>query len=82
MNGDYMEDSGGKSGIMPSTFEEIFRALGGTGDDSPKYIVSVSYMEIYKEEIRDLMVGGAGSEKLALKEHPKQGVYVQNLICK
>lgn len=78
MNGDYMEDLGGKTGIMPSTFEEIFRALGDGNED--QYAVSVSYMEIYKEEIRDLISNG--SDKLVLKEHPKQGVFVQGLSCK
>lgn len=37
-----------------------------------------SYLEIYNEEIRDLL-GSDCKKKLDLKEHPDKGVYVQDL---
>jgi len=41
-----------------------------------KYLVHASYLEIYNEEIRDLL-GKDAKHKLDLKEHPDKGVYVQ-----
>ena len=41
-----------------------------------KYLVLASYLEIYNEEIRDLL-GTDAKKKLDLKEHPDKGVYVQ-----
>ena len=37
-----------------------------------------SYLEIYNEEIRDLL-GVDSKKKIELKEHPEKGVYVQDL---
>lgn len=41
-----------------------------------KFLVLASYLEIYNEEIRDLL-GADTKKKLELKEHPDRGVYVQ-----
>ena len=41
-----------------------------------KYLVHASYLEIYNEEIRDLL-GDDIKKKLDLKEHPERGVYVK-----
>ena len=38
---------------MPSSFAEIFDLLNSS---KAQYLMHVSYMEIYKEEIRDLLV--------------------------
>jgi len=43
-----------------------------------KYLVHASYLEIYNEEIRDLL-GKDVKHKLDLKEHPDRGVYVQGM---
>ena len=43
-----------------------------------KYLVHASYLEIYNEEIRDLL-GKDVKHKLDLKEHPEKGVYVQGM---
>ena len=40
-----------------------------------KYLVHASYLEIYNEEIRDLLSKDT-KKKLALKEHPDKGVWV------
>ena len=49
-----------------------------------KFLVRCSYLEIYQEEVRDLLNENAGTrgnipEKLDLKEDPERGVYVKNL---
>lgn len=48
--------------------------------DDAKYLVHASYLEIYNEEIRDLL-GKDAKQKLDLKEHPDKGVYVQGWFC-
>jgi len=46
-----------------------------------KFLIRCSYLEIYNEAIRDLLLGGKKSEttRLELKEHPDKGVYVKDL---
>lgn len=63
-------------GIIPRAFEQIFEAIDTS--ENMKYLVHASYLEIYNEEIRDLL-GNDIKKKLDLKEHPDQGVYVQNI---
>ena len=40
-----------------------------------KYLVHASYLEIYNEDVRDLL-GKDSKAKLDLKEHPDKGIYV------
>jgi len=40
-------------GIIPRTFEHIFRAIKGT--PNVQFLVRVSFLELYNEEIRDLL---------------------------
>ncbi|XP_008945537.1 PREDICTED: kinesin-like protein KIF3C, partial [Merops nubicus] len=43
-----------------------------------QYLVRASYLEIYQEEIRDLLAKDQ-SKKLELKENPETGVYIKDL---
>lgn len=61
-------------GIIPRSFEHIFEAISVA--EGTKYLVLASYLEIYNEEIRDLL-GNDIKRKLELKEHADKGVYVQ-----
>ncbi|XP_033121283.1 kinesin-like protein KIF17 isoform X2 [Anneissia japonica] len=63
-------------GIIPRAFEHIFENIQVT--ENVKYLVRASYLEIYNEEIRDLL-GKDSKLKLDLKEHPDKGVYVKDL---
>ncbi|XP_043196393.1 osmotic avoidance abnormal protein 3-like [Amphibalanus amphitrite] len=63
-------------GLIPRAFEHIFDVTS-TSDES-KFLVHGSYLEIYNEEIRDLL-GVDSKKKIELKEHPEKGVYVQDL---
>lgn len=66
-------------GIIPRCCEHIFKGIKETGNHgNRKYLVQVSYLEIYNEEIRDLLVKEAGC-KLEIKEHPDRGIYVKGL---
>lgn len=61
-------------GIIPRAFEHIFEAVSVA--EGTKYLVLASYLEIYNEDIRDLL-GQDVKRKLDLKEHTDKGVFVQ-----
>ncbi|KAI9143948.1 P-loop containing nucleoside triphosphate hydrolase protein [Paraphysoderma sedebokerense] len=63
-------------GIIPNSFEHIFSHINSS-PQNVKYLVRISYLEIYNEEIRDLLKTESG--KLDLKERPDVGVYVKDL---
>ncbi|XP_055622720.1 osmotic avoidance abnormal protein 3 isoform X2 [Toxorhynchites rutilus septentrionalis] len=62
-------------GIIPRSFEHVFEAIALASD--VRYLVLVSYLEIYNETIRDLLAANGSS--LAIKEVPGDGVTVQGL---
>lgn len=63
-------------GIIPRVFQHVFDRAAST--TSAKFLMHASYLEIYNEEVRDLL-GKDVKQKLDLKEHPTKGVYVQGL---
>ena len=54
-------------------FDHIFETV--SVEEGKTFLVNASYLEIYNEEIRDLL-GKDTKQKLDLKEHPDKGVYV------
>ena len=63
-------------GIIPNSFEHIF----GHIKHAPlgvQYLVRASYLEIYNEDIRDLL--NPKGDKLDIKERTDTGVYVKDL---
>ncbi|CAH8496866.1 unnamed protein product [Schistosoma turkestanicum] len=64
-------------GIIPNSFAHIFGAIA-KADANTSFLVRVSYLEIYNEEVRDLL-GKDQSASLDVKERPDIGVYVKNL---
>ncbi|XP_043191965.1 kinesin-like protein KIF3A [Amphibalanus amphitrite] len=66
-----------KKGIIPNSFAHIFGHIAKSAGDS-KFLVRVSYLEIYNEEVRDLL-GKSQSQRLEVKERPDIGVYVKDL---
>ena len=82
----------GVDGITHLAARDIFDQIAA--DPKHSYAVRVSFLEIYNEEVRDLLVasdgksggsGGAGNGNgqkqatLAVREDPKMGVFVENL---
>lgn len=67
-------------GLMSRIFESIFAAILKQSQEQSKieYIVKCSYLEIYKEQIIDLL--DTHDESLHLREDLKHGVYVEGLI--
>ncbi|XP_062827399.1 kinesin-like protein KIF17 isoform X2 [Anolis carolinensis] len=65
-----------QKGIIPRAFEHLFESVQCA--ENTKFLVRASYLEIYNEDIRDLL-GSNTKQKLELKEHPEKGVYVKGL---
>jgi hypothetical protein len=63
-------------GITPNSFNHIFEEIARRGNR--EYLVRASYLEIYNEDIRDLL-GRNQNQKLELKENVDRGVYVKDL---
>ncbi|CAK9100331.1 unnamed protein product [Durusdinium trenchii] len=64
-------------GLLPRSFNHIFNNIDTTSQDT-KYLVRGSYLEIYNEEIRDLLAKNP-KQRCELKDHPQGGVYVKDL---
>jgi len=62
-------------GILPCAVRDIFTGI--KNDPEHNYTVSVSYLEIYNEQINDLLA--PSSQNLKIKDDPKFGVDVQGL---
>ncbi|XP_033118562.1 kinesin-II 95 kDa subunit-like [Anneissia japonica] len=65
-----------KRGVIPNSFDHIFTHIARSQDQ--QYLVRASYLEIYQEEIRDLLAKDQ-SKRLDLKERTDTGVYVKDL---
>uniref|UniRef100_A0A3Q3APD7 Kinesin-like protein n=1 Tax=Kryptolebias marmoratus TaxID=37003 RepID=A0A3Q3APD7_KRYMA len=63
-------------GVIPNSFQHIFTQISRS--QNQKYLVRSSYLEIYQEDIRDLLCKD-NNKKLELKENPDYGVYVKDL---
>ena len=71
-------------GIIPNCFEHIFGCLNETKeqDAETKFLVRCSYLEIYNEDVFDLLTEhkkNAMPIKLDVKEDPNKGIYVKDL---
>jgi len=64
-------------GIIPNSFAHIFGSIAKAGEET-RFLVRVQYLEIYNEEVRDLL-GKDQNTRLEVKERPEVGVYVKDL---
>jgi len=64
-------------GIIPNSFAHIFGHIAKESENK-KFLVRVSYLEIYNEEVRDLLSKNQ-SIRLEIKERPDVGVFVKDL---
>jgi len=63
-------------GIIPNSFQHIFEHVNSAKD--VQFLIRASYLEIYNEEIRDLL-SKTPKVGLELKENVDSGVYVKDL---
>ncbi|XP_031645496.1 kinesin-like protein KIF3A isoform X7 [Oncorhynchus kisutch] len=64
-------------GIIPNSFAHVFGHIAKAEGDT-RFLVRVSYLEIYNEEVRDLL-GKDQMQRLEVKERPDVGVYIKDL---
>jgi kinesin family protein 3/17 len=72
-----LENNEDEKGIMPRAFEDIFKNIKLDSNET-QFLVRASYLEIYNEEIRDLLSKNP-KNRLELHEKPDSGVYVKDL---
>ena len=65
-------------GVIFLTMQELFERIGEKNDEKHTE-VSLSYLEIYNETIRDLLVPGGSKQGLMLREDANQAVSVAGL---
>ena len=68
-------------GIIPIACETIFQQISDRQNQNIEYIVSASMLEIYNEQVQDLLVPPQNRVQggLKVREDPKKGVFVENL---
>ncbi|ETV95801.1 hypothetical protein, variant 2 [Aphanomyces invadans] len=72
-----MMGSGDDHGIIPKMNEDLFRRVETQSNDTTKYLITVSFLEIYNEVIKDLL--NPSDKVLKIREHPDMGIYVEHL---
>ncbi|KAI5000921.1 hypothetical protein ZWY2020_010880 [Hordeum vulgare] len=70
-----MRGSANEPGIIPLAIQDLFRSIQQHMDR--EFLVRMSYMEIYNEEINDLLV--PEHRKLQIHENYERGIYVAGL---
>lgn len=79
MTGDFNLDERGEAvsnaGIVPRALVELFKRLSGSAGENS---VKLSYVELYNEELRDLLSSQGDTKKLRIFEEPGK----RELLCK
>ncbi|KAJ8875657.1 hypothetical protein PR048_023554 [Dryococelus australis] len=77
-----MEGDNGNKGVIPRSFEQVFDCIASCCNT--RYLVHASFLEIYQDEITDLLDPDNGRQ-LELCEKPNVGVHVKDIsycLCK
>ncbi|ORY82471.1 kinesin motor domain-containing protein, partial [Protomyces lactucae-debilis] len=65
-------------GIIPQAVTDIFQQI--EADTASRYIIRVSYLEIYNERIKDLLNADASdAEEIKIRDDPKRGIHAYPL---
>jgi hypothetical protein len=72
---------GPNKGIVPIVYEEVFRRMDDNANPYIQFDVKLSMLEIYNEQVQDLLAPPQSRIKgeLKVREHPKTGVFVEAL---
>ena len=72
--GNLEQGMGGEGGVVHMAAHDIFSQISQKQERN--FLVRVSFLEIYNEEVRDLL--GDVNQTLKIREDPRQGVFVQS----
>ena len=70
-------DQKNNEGLIPLSIKEIFNSLNNKDSSITKYVVKVSYTEIYNETVNDLI--DSSKKNLEIRESSLKGIFVNNL---
>ena len=68
-------------GIVPRAFEHIFDYMTANAD-SHKFSITVTYVELYNEQIRDLLAKNDPQQPLTIHEDPNKGFYIKGVTSR
>jgi len=66
-------------GVIPRLINRLFEVVDSETREASEMRISVSFLEIYNEELKDLLDPRPRPKKLYVHQHPKLGVYVPHL---
>eukprot|EP00759_Apiculatamorpha_spiralis_P017483 PhF_6_TR2357/c0_g1_i2/m.4233 len=66
-------------GLIPRTCDEVFRRISHNKQKDISHTVSVTFYEIYNEQVFDLLVSSPVA--LRVRQDPKTGPFVEGLKC-
>lgn len=69
--------TGDDVGIVPKLQTSLFQNVQSKTSEETKFMVTVSYLEIYNEVIHDLL--NPTEREMRIREHPDLGIYVEDL---
>ena len=64
-------------GVIPNSFAHIFQFINASKD--VEFLIRCSYLELYNEEVLDLLCNPKSKVKCELKEDAQKGVFIKNL---
>eukprot|EP01137_Pigoraptor_chileana_P032728 Opistho-2@22588 len=70
---------GTNKGIVPVVSEELFKGIDNHKGTPTQFQVTFSMLEIYNEQVRDLLQPKVEKGGMKVRENPKKGFYVENL---
>ena len=71
---------GPNRGIVPITCDELFQTVESNSDSNIRFEITFSMLEIYNEQVRDLLSKDNPKGGLQVRQNPKLGMfYVENL---
>jgi kinesin family protein 11 len=71
MEGDLEDIAGRNAGIIPRCLYQLFSRLEGQEELSQEYSFKVSYVELYNEELKDLLSPEDDQRKLRIYDDAK-----------
>ena len=77
MEGFTYESRNPNRGIIQRTIQDIFNFIETTSDENTKFIIRCSFLQIYNENISDLLK--SDKKNLQIREDKKKGIYVDLL---